>query len=109
MIYCRQQEEREIRHKLKKGELDDIPRDVLDSFPTLLSAPAKGKCMYLALDFGKAKNLYFLVSREGIQKMFIMYSYNLEEPYSYGSYDTGDPNTTNLYIGNISPEVCTLQ
>ncbi|CAB4020463.1 U2 snRNP-associated SURP motif-containing -like, partial [Paramuricea clavata] len=65
----KQQEEREIRHKLKTGELDDIPRDVLDSFPTLLSAPAK------------------------------------EEPYSYGSYDTGDPNTTNLYIGNISPEM----
>lgn len=32
----------------------------------------------------------------------------LEEPYSYGSYDTGDPNTTNLYIGNISPEVCDI-
>lgn len=22
-----------------------------------------------------------------------------------GSHDTGDPNTTNLYVGNISPEV----
>lgn len=28
-----------------------------------------------------------------------------EEGYSYGSHDTGDPNTTNLYIGNINPAV----
>ena len=42
LVNSRQQEEREIRHKLKKGEIDDIPRDVLDTFPSLLSAPAKG-------------------------------------------------------------------
>jgi hypothetical protein len=41
-FYSRQQEEREIRHKLKKGEIDDLPRDVLDTFPSLLSVPAKG-------------------------------------------------------------------
>lgn len=29
----------------------------------------------------------------------------VEEGYSYGSHDTGDPNTTNLYIGNINPAV----
>ncbi len=23
-----------------------------------------------------------------------------------GSYDTGDPLTTNLYVGNINPKVC---
>lgn len=23
-----------------------------------------------------------------------------------GSYDTGDPNTTNLYLGNLNPKVC---
>ena len=28
-----------------------------------------------------------------------------EESYSYGSHDTGDPSTTNLYIGNINPTV----
>ena len=27
---------------------------------------------------------------------------------SYGSHDTGDPNTTNLYIGNINPKVFCL-
>jgi hypothetical protein len=41
-FYSRQQEEREIRHKLKKGEIDDLPRDVLETFPSLLSVPAKG-------------------------------------------------------------------
>ena len=24
---------------------------------------------------------------------------------SFGSYDTGDPNTTNIYLGNINPKV----
>ena len=47
----RQQEEREIRHKLKKGEIDDIPRDVLDTFPTLLSAPTKGNDCAVFRDF----------------------------------------------------------
>lgn len=28
-----------------------------------------------------------------------------EESYSSGSHDTGDPSTTNLYIGNINPTV----
>ncbi|XP_046851921.1 U2 snRNP-associated SURP motif-containing protein-like [Xenia sp. Carnegie-2017] len=65
----KQQEEREIRHKLKKGDISDIPSEVFDNFPTLLATPQK------------------------------------DEPYTYGSYDTGDPNTTNLYIGNISPEM----
>lgn len=26
-----------------------------------------------------------------------------------GSYDTGDPNTTNLYLGNLNPKVLPLQ
>lgn len=28
-----------------------------------------------------------------------------EDSFSYGSHDTGDPSTTNLYIGNINPTV----
>ncbi|XP_015749110.1 PREDICTED: U2 snRNP-associated SURP motif-containing protein-like [Acropora digitifera] len=63
----RYQMEREIRHKIKKGDLSEIPKDVLDSMTPSLLAPPK------------------------------------EESYSYGSHDTGDPNTTNLYIGNINP------
>lgn len=58
---CRQQEEREIRHKLKKGEIDDIPRDVLDTFPTLLSAPAKGTGYYsesISIRFEKTSDLF---------------------------------------------------
>ncbi|CAH3149384.1 unnamed protein product [Pocillopora meandrina] len=57
----RQQKEREIRHKIKKGDLADIPRDVLENMAPSLLAPSK------------------------------------EEGYSYGSHDTGDPNTTNLF------------
>lgn len=33
------------------------------------------------------------------------FSFISEESYSYGSHDTGDPSTTNLYIGNINPTV----
>lgn len=25
-----------------------------------------------------------------------------------GSFDTGDPLTTNLYVGNINPKACTI-
>ncbi|EDV28406.1 uncharacterized protein TRIADDRAFT_51296 [Trichoplax adhaerens] len=28
-----------------------------------------------------------------------------EEIPGYGSYDTGDPNTTNLYVGNLNPSI----
>ncbi|KAK3749296.1 hypothetical protein QZH41_007560, partial [Actinostola sp. cb2023] len=28
-----------------------------------------------------------------------------DDPYGSGSHDTGDPNTTNIYIGNISPKM----
>jgi len=40
--------EREIRHKIKKGDLSEIPKDVLDSMTPSLLAPPKGllKCRY---------------------------------------------------------------
>lgn len=40
--------EREIRHKIKKGDLSEIPKDVLDSMTPSLLAPPKGllKCCY---------------------------------------------------------------
>ncbi|XP_068686027.1 U2 snRNP-associated SURP motif-containing protein-like [Montipora foliosa] len=63
----RYQLEREIRHKIKKGDFSEIPKDMLDTMAPAMLAPPK------------------------------------EETYSYGSHDTGDPNTTNLYIGNINP------
>ncbi|XP_020630769.1 U2 snRNP-associated SURP motif-containing protein-like [Orbicella faveolata] len=63
----RQQKEREIRHRIKKGDLADIPKEVLETMAPSLLMPSK------------------------------------EESYSYGSHDTGDPSTTNLYIGNINP------
>ncbi|KAJ7390317.1 U2 snRNP-associated SURP domain-containing protein [Desmophyllum pertusum] len=63
----RQQKEREIRHKIKSGDLADIPKDVLENMAPSLLNPSK------------------------------------EDSYSYGSHDTGDPGTTNLYIGNINP------
>ncbi|EDO34858.1 predicted protein, partial [Nematostella vectensis] len=65
----RNQEERELRHKLKKGETTDIPKEVLEALPSsfLLAQPK-------------------------------------DDAFGFGSHDTGDPNTTNLYIGNISPK-----
>lgn len=33
----------------------------------------------------------------------------VEEPKVTGSYDTGDPNTTNIYLGNINPKMTEQQ
>ena len=41
--------EREIRHKIKKGDLSDIPKDVLENMAPSLLAPAKGEdCGFLS-------------------------------------------------------------
>lgn len=47
-LFFRYQMEREIRHKIKKGDLSEIPKDVLDSMTPSLLAPPKGllKCCY---------------------------------------------------------------
>lgn len=42
LIFNRQQKEREIRHKIKKGDLADIPKDVLETMAPSLLMPAKG-------------------------------------------------------------------
>lgn len=35
--------EREIRHKIKKGDLSEIPKDMLESMTPSLLAPPKGQ------------------------------------------------------------------
>lgn len=46
VVIFRHQMEREIRHKIKKGDIADIPRDVLDKMaPSLLVTP-KGMFCY---------------------------------------------------------------
>ena len=42
LFLFRQQKEREIRHKIKKGDLADIPREVLENMAPSLLAPSKG-------------------------------------------------------------------
>jgi len=42
LIFNRQQKEREIRHKIKKGDLADIPKDVLETMAPSLLMPSKG-------------------------------------------------------------------
>ena len=44
--YFRHQMEREIRHKIKKGDISDIPRDVLDKMAPSLLVPPKGTFFY---------------------------------------------------------------
>ena len=39
--------EREIRHKIKKGDLTDIPKEVLETMAPSLLAPGKGKLKIL--------------------------------------------------------------
>ncbi|EDO28276.1 predicted protein, partial [Nematostella vectensis] len=54
----RNQEERELRHKLKKGEMTDIPKEVLEALPSsFLLAQPKGKDIMgfeMKLGWGKA-------------------------------------------------------
>lgn len=46
VVIFRHQMEREIRHKIKKGDIADIPREVLDKMaPSLLVTP-KGMFFY---------------------------------------------------------------
>lgn len=54
VVIFRHQMEREIRHKIKKGDIADIPRDVLDKMaPSLLVTP-KGTFFYCC-DFSELK------------------------------------------------------
>ena len=41
--FHRYQLEREIRHKIKKGDFSEIPKDVLDTMAPAMLAPPKGK------------------------------------------------------------------
>ncbi|XP_067128320.1 U2 snRNP-associated SURP motif-containing protein isoform X1 [Centruroides vittatus] len=82
------QEEREERHKLKSalkeqikcGKLDPIDAQIRLDSPEYSSSSLSQK--------------------------------NRADDYrypSYGSYDTGDPNTTNLYLGNLNPKMTEQQ
>lgn len=42
LIFNRQQKEREIRHRIKKGDLADIPKEVLETMAPSLLMPSKG-------------------------------------------------------------------
>ena len=42
IIFNRQQKERELRHKIKKGDLADIPKDVLETMAPSLLMSSKG-------------------------------------------------------------------
>jgi len=72
----RSQKEREIRNKLKKGDLSGISEEMLNALPpTFFKQP-------------KATDEEF--------------SYQYDHS---GSHDTGDPTTTNLFISNINPKM----
>jgi len=72
----RSQQERDIRRKLKKGDLSGISEEMLNSLPPTFFNQPKG----MEEEFG--------------------YQYE-----SVGSHDTGDPSTTNLFISNINPKM----
>jgi len=74
------QKEREIRKKIKKGDLTGISEDVLNNLPpTFFKQPTKG----------------------GVDDDF-SYQY---EGGGVGSHDNGDPATTNLFVSNINPQL----
>ena len=52
-ISNRQQKEREIRHKIKQGDLADIPKDVLETMAPSLLMPSKGMFgnLFIVLQF----------------------------------------------------------
>ncbi|XP_023226144.1 U2 snRNP-associated SURP motif-containing protein-like [Centruroides sculpturatus] len=78
------QEEREERHKLKSALKEQIKCGKLD--------PIDAQIRLDSPDYSSSS-----LSQK-----------NRADDYrypSYGSYDTGDPNTTNLYLGNLNPKV----
>eukprot|EP00795_Rhopilema_esculentum_P016431 gene16431-7840_t len=84
----RSQKEREIRHKIKKGEFSGIPDDVLKNLPTSFfkTGSTSSGCGGSRGDWPPPK-------------------FDDDNDTQSGSMDNGDPNTTNLYIGNINPKM----
>lgn len=70
------QKEREIRNKLKKGDLSGISEEMLNALPPTFFKQPK------------------ITDEE--------FNYQYE---AQGSHDTGDPTTTNLFISNINPKL----
>jgi hypothetical protein len=54
--------------------------------------------------------MFFFFLRLYVVLLFLQPSSHFDEPpdyfdLKYGSFDDGDPQTTNLYVGNLSPKV----
>ncbi|XP_047130391.1 U2 snRNP-associated SURP motif-containing protein isoform X1 [Hydra vulgaris] len=72
----RSQKERDIRRKLKKGDLSGISEEMLNALPPTFFKPK---------------------TTEDIDEM--------NYQYEGGSKDNGDPTTTNLFVSNLNPKM----
>lgn len=79
------QEEREERHKYK-----GMVKSVMEE-PDI----SKGTFSYYVLRF---------FNRLNIGSSFSVIAVSIDDG-KLGSFDNGDPNTTNLYLGNLNPKV----
>ena len=62
-------------------------------------------CCYIHVAATCPCNMIVFLCNIILKQNVLLYFHVTEETYSYGSHDTGDPSTTNLYIGNINPAV----
>ncbi|CAM9129984.1 unnamed protein product, partial [Lampetra fluviatilis] len=81
------QEEREGRHKLKKVMQDGSYR------------PSRFEPLSSELEQQLAKRSCKAIGSSSCSSSSVL------DEYTSGSYDTGDPSTTNLYLGNINPKM----
>ena len=88
---CRMEEERQERQALKMA--GELPLDAPDLIPEKKLFKCKHQCEYVYTIY-----IILLCTHKHL--------FTVEEHKS-GSFDTGDPLTTNLYVGNISPQVRT--
>lgn len=89
------QEEREERHRvkshLKPSRFEPISSSPSTSRSSIALGPILTGIIYSILKMSLKKNSYYFKSDFIEEKT--------------GSFDVGDPNTTNIYLGNINPKV----
>lgn len=85
---CRIQEERDERHKMKGR---------VSRFEPLPNVEGRRSCMLCECECACVP--VYVSSRD---ELFVLSVLDESAP---GSHDVGDPTTTNLYLGNINPQV----
>lgn len=132
-LFCRIQEERDERHKTK-GRLSRFEPPQSDSDGQRRSSESVlPLCLFGLQNFLTKIHIFYLFTQwmllqeetDHLVVIQILFSFNIMslkcivrvvtfilfsitvvlDDYAPGSHDVGDPSTTNLYLGNINPQV----